>query len=114
MASAMIENFESQIRQFLPHHCLSPVPLGDFLRKKAFSRNPEITVRYGSGAGMVATNDLGAAKNAEPSGSSHEKSGSRYRDRQGFSSLKRLQIACDEPLVTMGLQHDSFSSSRTA
>jgi hypothetical protein len=44
VASAMIENFKSEIRRFLPRHCLSPVPLGDFLRKKAFSRNPEITV----------------------------------------------------------------------
>jgi hypothetical protein len=45
VASAMIENFKSKIRQFLPRYCLfSLVSLGDFLRKKAFSRNPEITV----------------------------------------------------------------------
>jgi hypothetical protein len=43
----MIENFKSEIRQFLPRHCLFPlVSLGDFLRKKAFSRNPEITVTF--------------------------------------------------------------------
>ncbi len=45
----MIENSKSKIRQFLPRHCLFPlVSLGDFLRKKAFSRNPEIAVNYSS------------------------------------------------------------------
>ncbi len=41
----MIENSKGKIRQFLPRHCLFPlVLLGDFLRKKAFSRNPEMAV----------------------------------------------------------------------
>ena len=42
----MIENSKSKIRQFLPRHSLFPlVSLGDFLRKKAFSRNPEMAVK---------------------------------------------------------------------
>ena len=54
-----LTNSKSEIRQLLPMsflskswepsfdlvgHCLSPVSLGDFLRKKAFSRNPEMAV----------------------------------------------------------------------
>jgi hypothetical protein len=42
----MIENLRGEIRQLLPRRCLFLlVSLGDFLRKKAFSRNPEITVK---------------------------------------------------------------------
>ena len=37
--------------------------------------------------------------NLEASGSSHEKNGSGYGDRCGFSRLESLQIPCDDPLV---------------
>ncbi len=68
VASVMIENSKSEIRQLLPMsflskswgpsfdlvgHCLSPVSLGDFLRRKAFSRNPEMAVNESNPLDLV-------------------------------------------------------------
>jgi hypothetical protein len=40
-----------------------------------------------------------SARTRLSSGSSHEKSGSSFRKNQEFSSLEKLQIACDCPIV---------------